>query len=456
MTQPSPNGLGLSIPVLRTSMQNLTFSENLIMNFITTKSIMRAFLLLALLALLAYSITPATACPFCGAVSATFAEEIDLSDMAVYAKLVKLAPNSDAAQLRGADDVPRATFLVDKVLKGDKIIKPDVEFQAIYFGEAKPGTKFLIYGASQPKPEWGTPIEMSARLEKYLDVALALPEDRGERAVKMQEYMLDSDMMVRQDAYNEFATTEYKDLQRVAKQFDLKQIRENLKNLDNEDSLLALNYTLLGICGGPEDIPMLEERLLAKDDLQRKRLDALLGCYLMLKGEAGLPLIETQFVETDLKAQNFSRLYRVLLALRFHGDDGKSVSKEKIAPLLRKFLDHPKYADLVIPDLARWQDWSVTDRVMELYRDKDGDANFVRDPAAKYMRICPLPVAEGYLAEMQKIDPDAYKRAMLFPIVPSKKDESKAEAPKKDDSPAKIESKTGKSPEKTTTAKAKP
>ncbi len=123
-----------------------------------------------------------------------------------------------------------------------------------------------------------------------------------------------------------------------------------------------------------------------------------------------------QFVEADLKAQNFSRLYRVLLALRFHGDDGKSVSKEKIAPVLRKFLDHPKYADLVIPDLARWQDWSVVDRVMELYRDKQNDAPFVRDPAAKYMRICPLPVAEGYLAEMQKIDPDAYKRAMLFPI----------------------------------------
>jgi hypothetical protein len=421
------------------------------MNFISSKSILRAFLLVAFLA---YSTIPALACPFCGAVSATFAEEIELSDMAVYAKLVKLAPNVDSAQLRAAEDVPRATFIVDKVLKGDKIIKPDVEFQAIYFGEAKPGTKFLIYGASQPKPEWGTPIEMSAALEKYLDVVMALPTDRGERALKMQAYMLDADMMVRQDAYNEFATTEYKDLQRVAKRFDLKQIRENLKNLDNEDSLVALNYTLLGICGSAEDIPMLEERLLAKDDLQRKRLDALLGCYLMLKGEAGLPLVETQFVDTDLKAQNFSRLYRVLLALRFHGDDGKSVSKEKIAPVLHKFLDHPKYADLVIPDLARWQDWSVTDRVMELYRDKDGTANFVRDPAAKYMRLCPLPVAEGYLAEMQKIDPDAYKRAMLFPIIPAggKKDDAKADAPKKDEAPVK----TDKTAEKSSTAKTQP
>lgn len=422
------------------------------MHFSFTNSIVRAFLLVAFVT---FNSVQAMCCPFCGAVSATFAEEIDLSDMAVYAKLVKLPPSAGAsAQTTGVDDVPRATFVVDKVLKGEKFIKPEIEFQAIYFGEAKPGTKFLLYGASQPKPEWGTPIEMSAALEKYLDVVLTLPEDRGERALKMQAYMLDADSAVRQDAYNEFATTEYKDLLRVSKRFDLNQIRENLKNLDHEDSLLALNYTLLGICGGPEDLPMLEGRLLAKDDLERKRLDALLGCYLMLKGEEGLPLVEKQFVETDLKAQNFSRLYRVLLALRFHGDDGKSVSKEKIAPVLRKFLDHPKYADLVIPDLARWQDWSVADRVMELYRDKDNTAPFVRDPAAKYMRLCPLPVAEGYLAEMQKIDPDAYKRAMLFPITPGggKKDDSKDADSKKEDSPGK----TDQNPEKTTAVKVKP
>ncbi len=399
--------------------------------------------------------TKLSACPFCGAVSATFAEEIDLSDMAVYAKLVKLAPNAGAnAQTTGVDDVPRATFVVEKVLKGEKFVKTDIEFQAIYFGETKPGTKFLIYGASQPKPEWSTPIEMSAALEKYLDVVLALPADRGERALKMQAYMLAEDSMVRQDAYNEFATTEYKDLQRVSKRFDLKQIRENLKNLEHEDSLIALNYTLLGICGGPEDLPMLEGRLLAKDDLERKRLDALLGCYLMLKGEAGLPLVEKQFIDTDLKAQNFSRLYRVLLALRFHGDDGKSVSKEKIAPVLQKFLAYPKYADLVIPDLARWEDWTVVDRVMELYRDKESTAPFVRDPAAKYMRLCPLPVAEGYLAEMQKIDGDAYKRAMLFPITRAgtKKVDSQDKDPKEDDSPAK----SAQSPEKTTSVKIKP
>ncbi len=403
-----------------------------------SKSIQSSIRVTLFVAVLLFCNALAICCPGCPATGATFTEEIELSDMAVYAKLVKHAPIAGiAAPANGIGNVPQATFVIDKVLKGEKFVRPGIAFKAVYFGVAKLGTKFLFHGINQPVPVWGTPIEMSAALEKYMEVVQALPSDRGERALKMQQYMLDQDAMVRQDAYNEFATTEYQDLQRVASRFDLKQIRENLKNIEHEDNILALNYTLLGICGNTEDVPFLEGRLLAKDDLQRNRLDALLGSYLMLKGEAGLPLIEKQFVEPDLKKQNFSRLYRVLLALRFHGDDGKSVGKEKISPVLQRFLDYPKYADLVILDLARWQDWSVVDRVMELYRDKENAAPFVRDPAIKYMRLCPLPVAEGYLAEMQKIDPDAYKRAMLFPIMPGggKKDDAGAAVPKKDDSP---------------------
>ena len=32
-------------------------------------------------------------------------------------------------------------------------------------------------------------------------------------------------------------------------------------------------------------------------------------------------------------------------------------------------LDRPQLADLVIPDLARWEDWSVMDRLVELFKN---------------------------------------------------------------------------------------
>jgi hypothetical protein len=371
--------------------------------------------LLLIVLTLSFCAVSVVACPFCGAIGATFSEEIEVSDMAVFAKLSKLPPKpTKPAVQTDPTDVPRANFTIYKVLKGEKLVIVGTEITAIYFGEAEIGTKFLIYGASVPKPEWSTPIEMSSELESYLLETQKFPADKGERAVKVQPYLTSEDANVRQDAYNEFATTEYKDLRRVAKQFDSQQIRAGLMKLDGDESHLALSYSLLGIVGTAADIPLLEERLTSKDDNQRKRLDALIGCYLTLKGEAGLELIKQNFVVKDLEADNFTRVYKVLLALRFHGDDGQVIAKAKIAPVLYEFLKYPKYADLVIADLARWEDWSVIDRVMELYRVKDKDVQFVREPAARYMRTCPEPAAKAYLIEMQQLDPEAFKRAMLF------------------------------------------
>jgi hypothetical protein len=84
-------------------------------------------------------------------------------------------------------------------------------------------------------------------------------------------------------------------------------------------------------------------------------------------------------------------------------------------------LDRPKYADLVVPDLARWEDWSVIDRMFELFRDADQDSLWVREPIVNYMRACPLPKAKEYLKQFDKIDPKAVKRASgFFPIAPAK------------------------------------
>ena len=211
-------------------------------------------------------------------------------------------------------------------------------------------------------------------------VVLQLPENRGERVIALQKYLLSTDKYVSQDAYNEFALTEYTDLVKVKAQFDMQQIRTTVKEIETDDSALALNYTLLGICGSQDDVPLLRSRIESQDDVQRKRLDALLGSYIMLAKEDALKVIDEKLYTPDLKANNFSRIYRILLALRFHGDDGTAVQKADILVLVRKLLAKPQYADLVLPDLARWEDWSVMDRVLELYRDEYEQVAVPRQP----------------------------------------------------------------------------
>jgi hypothetical protein len=77
-------------------------------------------------------------------------------------------------------------------------------------------------------------------------------------------------------------------------------------------------------------------------------------------------------------------------------------------------LDRPQLADLVIPDLARWEDWSVTDRLVELFKKSNEESSWVRVPVINYLRACPLPDAKQKIDELAKIDPESIKRANSF------------------------------------------
>jgi hypothetical protein len=51
---------------------------------------------------------------------------------------------------------------------------------------------------------------------------------------------------------------------------------------------------------------------------------------------------------------------------------------------------------------------------MELYKKADEKTSWVRVPVINYLRACPLPKAKELLAECEKIDPAAVKRANTF------------------------------------------
>jgi hypothetical protein len=67
-------------------------------------------------AALAVVSTRAVACPFCSAVSLSFSEEINNSQIAAIVKLTEAPPPSDDPA--GSLDVAKAKFEIVKVLKG--------------------------------------------------------------------------------------------------------------------------------------------------------------------------------------------------------------------------------------------------------------------------------------------------------------------------------------------------
>ncbi len=169
---------------------------------------------------------------------------------------------------------------------------------------------------------------------------------------------------------------------------------------------------MLGVCGTESDIELLEELIKSGDRKKQAGLDALIACYLTLKGETGVDLIESTFL-TDPEVDYVDTLAAVS-ALRFHGTEVDIISKERIVTAVRHLLDKPKMADMIIPDLARWEDWTVMERLVEMFKNADDETNWLRVPVITYLRACPKPEAKAYIEELAKLDPDAVRRADFF------------------------------------------
>lgn len=54
---------------------------------------------------------------------------------------------------------------------------------------------------------------------------------------------------------------------------------------------------------------------------------------------------------------------------------------------MRLLLDRPELADRAVANLARWGDWSVMDRLMELYGQKDYQNRSVKKAIIRYLMV---------------------------------------------------------------------
>ena len=104
-----------------------------------------------------------------------------------------------------------------------------------------------------------------------------------------------------------------------------------------------------------------------------------------------MPLVEDLFLKN--KDAEYTDTYATIMALRFHGTRRERHSAERLLEGLRTMLDRPQLADLVIPDLARWEDWSVIDRLVDAVQERRRGIDL--GPRAGDQLPAGLPAAEG-------------------------------------------------------------
>lgn len=371
------------------------------------------FACLVLVAMLTGSWT--LACPFCSSTSLTLTEEIDKSDAVVIAKLVE----PPAAKKPGEKEaeVPKAKFEVTHAIKGESMLGGKKTLETLYFGSAKKGTTFMITGIDPRSPMWSSPMAIEEEARAYLLELPKLPKDGVERLKFFQRYLEHRDELLARDAYDEFAKAPYEIVKALQPAMDHAQLVDWVRNPDVSASRRRLYLTMLGVCGSADDLEMLESMLRSGDRKTKAGLDAMIACYLTIKGKDGMDLVEELFLNNP-KA-DYADTYAAIMAVRFHGDQSEIIPKERLLKGLRYMLDRPQLADLVVPDLTRWKDWSQMERLAKLFKEADEKSSWVRVPVINYLRACPNPEAKELITELEKIDPAAVKRANTFFPLPA-------------------------------------
>lgn len=364
----------------------------------------------------------AQACPFCSAPSLTLTEQLSQSDVAVLVQWIE-------AEKGDLEKAGKTVFEVKEIIRQSDKDKLKVG-DKITINRHRPGKKgnlFMLLGTKGAEVDWGDPIEVTETSYHYVSQAPPPEEKTSKRLRYFLKFLEFPDQMISNDAYAEFANAPYEDIATLSKDMPREKIRKWLSDPETPVTRIGLYGLLMGLCGQGEDVEFMEKKINEPTKDFRLGIDGVISGYLLLTGSDGLDKIdESKFVPKDVA---FSETYAAMQALRFMWTYGDGrIDKARLRKSMRLLLDRPELTDLVVADLARWDDWSVMNRLMEMYGAEDYNIPSIKRAIVRYLLVATkgknkngggpdaatTEKAKELLAKLREEDPKTVKSAERF------------------------------------------
>ncbi|QDT88686.1 hypothetical protein [Gimesia algae] len=334
--------------------------------------------------LLISNLSQLAACPFCPGPSTTLSEQLAQADVALLGQW----SNSAAGTFQKTG---RTSFVITEVLqqplKSNLKAGNLITLSRHYAG--KPGELFLLTGTRGISLHWNEPIAVTSASIHYLKQAPAQKAETTARLRYFLKYLEHPDQIIANDAFAEFANAPFETVTPLAEELPREKLRSWLENENTPVPRLGLYGLLLGLCGQESDSQFMEAKIRIPAQEIRMGIGGLMSGYLLLTGSVGLDKIdETKFKD---KTAAFSETFAGMQALSFMWTFGEDkIEKRRLNRSMRILLERPELADLVIANLARWEDWTVMERLVELYAAEDYDVRSVKKAIIRYLLLASL------------------------------------------------------------------
>ncbi|QDU11945.1 hypothetical protein [Gimesia aquarii] len=321
------------------------------------------------------------ACPFCSGPSRTLTEQLSESEITVLAKWIETKKGT-------LEKSGNTLFEIKKVIRKSDKDHLDVGGQIIInrHRSGKRSQLFLLLGTNETSMNWKNLIPITETCFQYISQAPPAKEQTSKRLRYFLKFLEHSDPMIANDAFAEFANAPYEKITPLAKELPRKKIRTWIVSPDTPVVRLGLYGLLLGLCGQESDIAFMESKINEPVKKVRFGIDGLISGYLLQTGADGLNKIEqTKFVSETVPYSETKAAIQALYFMWAYGNE--RISKERLRKSMRLLLDRPELTDLVIADLARWNDWSVLDRLMQMYQTEDYNNSSIKRAIIRYLLV---------------------------------------------------------------------
>jgi hypothetical protein len=204
--------------------------------------------------------------------------------------------------------------------------------------------------------DWTEHLAISALAADYLRRMPAREVPQSERLAWYAAYLECRDAEVAGDAWAEFGGSSYTDVKANRHLFQPELLRQWIADPLMSPERLGLYGLMLGLSGGVEDAEFLLAHMQeTKTGEFRFGAEGLLAGFLLLRGESGLDLVESQFLSSS--GTDTSRHALAMTLDFFVSYEVSVISKVRACQTMRQLVDSAVLRQTAISSLARWEDW---------------------------------------------------------------------------------------------------